>query len=94
MAEERQAEQEADGTFRPLSPPPGTMQVDAEGLGPGGGQLVVLEEDEYEHLLPLPVRKKRMQQRADAAALELARFEVSGCSLPHSRASMPVSCAL
>jgi hypothetical protein len=54
------------------------MEVDKEGLGLGGGQLVVLEEDEYEHLLPLPLRKKRMEQRADAAALELARFEVSG----------------
>jgi len=52
------------------------MPPDEEGLGPGEGQLVEIEEDEYEELLPWPERQKRLQQRADAAALELARFEV------------------
>ena len=53
------------------------MPPDEEGLGPGEGQLVEIEEDEYEELLPWPERQKRLQQRADAAALELARFGYS-----------------
>ena len=82
-AEARKPEQQDDGTFRPLSPSPpeaarspAGMPPDEEGLGPGEGQLVEIEEDEYEELLPWPERQKRLQQRADAAALELARFEV------------------
>ena len=86
VAEERKPEQQGDGTFRPLSPSapersPAAMLPDEEGLGPGEGQLVEMEEDEYEELLPWPERQKRLQQRADAAALELARFEVLAAPL-------------
>ena len=102
VAAERTPVVQSDGTFRQLSPsPPPEAAAPAllalegglgEGLGVGGGQVVVAaEEEQYDDLLPWKQRKKKLEQQAHAASLELARFEVSPPSLIAPQAAAPPS---